>query len=440
MAGTYLNATAGYIMNAGAYTKRGTITNDEKMYLRELAKKVAEIAALPVQKEREKGWTAHNDLKDKKPMSICYPEDGWGDLLPVKSVKVKDSFFANYEWYLRHLIYRHENITDDFVTKPEICAFYKFETENADWGLGEDKVTISAETTSFDWGERPLADFDNMKNLKAPVINVLREESEADFEALSEIFGDILDINRFFMNQVYGPTTLSCNQPGIAARLRGIEQIMYDMYDYPDELHYLLDFITDANFAFLKKIESEGLVRSNTDNYYTDAGGNGYTNELPKPHDGAKLMDCIGYGVAQEYSEVSPEMHDEFGIKYQNKILGLFGMNVYGCCEPYTNKFDIVKKIPRLRRVSVSPFCGFQRAAEELGSDYIYSFKPNPALLISDIPMETIRTYLRDILNTAKDCCVEVFLKDIIHLNTPAMQQRFKDVSVVIREEINRLW
>jgi hypothetical protein len=44
-----------------------------------------------------------------------------------------------------------------------------------------------------------------------------------------------------------------------------------------------------------------------------------------------------------------------------------------------------------------------------------------------------IRSYVRDTLDTAHDCVIEVFLKDIIHLRN--LEQRIKEFSVLLREE-----
>jgi hypothetical protein len=39
------------------------------------------------------------------------------------------------------------------------------------------------------------------------------------------------------------------------------------------------------------------------------------------------------------------------------------GLNYYGCCEPLHNKMDILAKVPRLRKISISPWCDVARAA-----------------------------------------------------------------------------
>jgi len=42
------------------------------------------------------------------------------------------------------------------------------------------------------------------------------------------------------------------------------------------------------------------------------------------------------------------------------------------CCEPYSHKFDMLQKIPRLRRVSVSPWCDIEEAAGWLKRNHIF--------------------------------------------------------------------
>ena len=56
-------------------------------------------------------------------------------------------------------------------------------------------------------------------------------------------------------------------------------------------------------------------------------------------------------------------------------------MCYYGCCEPVNNRWDSLKKIPNLRSVSVAPWCDQEFMADALGSDYVFSRKPNPTLI-----------------------------------------------------------
>ena len=66
---------------AGLNTMRGIdgtleISPREKHILRELAVKVAELAARPIEEEKRRLWTRHNDLHPTRPPVFCDPENG----------------------------------------------------------------------------------------------------------------------------------------------------------------------------------------------------------------------------------------------------------------------------------------------------------------------------------------------------------------------------
>ena len=60
--------------------------------------------------------------------------------------------------------------------------------------------------------------------------------------------------------------------------------------------------------------------------------------------------------AAQEFALISPDMHDEFLLEYQLPILKKFALTAYGCCEDLTQKIDILRRIPNLRRIAVTPW------------------------------------------------------------------------------------
>ena len=80
--------------------------------------------------------------------------------------------------------------------------------------------------------------------------------------------------------------------------------------------------------------------------------------ELPQADfDGTHVrpVDQWGHATTQIFSEVSPAMHEEFAIRYESRWLANFGHNYDGCCEPLHKRIKIIKRLPNLRRVSVSP-------------------------------------------------------------------------------------
>ncbi len=118
--------------------------------------------------------------------------------------------------------------------------------------------------------------------------------------------------------------------------------------------------------------------------------------------------------AAQIFSEVSPQMHEEFALRYEKRWLEQFGLNCYGCCEPLHNKIDIISSIPNLRKASISPTANVEKAARDMGNKYVFSYKPNPAILVTDKwNPDELRKDLKLILEKIRGCVVEVIMKDI---------------------------
>ncbi len=87
----------------------------------------------------------------------------------------------------------------------------------------------------------------------------------------------------------------------------------------------------------------------------------------------------------------------------------------YGCCEPLDTRIEILKGIRNLRKIGVSSWANQEICAEQIGSDYVFARKPNPANVAYRTDPETIR---KEIENTVKlclkySCPLEFVLKDI---------------------------
>ncbi|MBA7676659.1 hypothetical protein ES703_84903 [subsurface metagenome] len=198
--------------------------------------------------------------------------------------------------------------------------------------------------------------------------------------------------------------------------LRGLQQIMFDVYDYPEELHQLMGILRGGTLARLDFLEKNALLSLNNDGTYVGSGGFGYTRELPQKDFDSKTVrtcDMWGFSESQETVGFSPDMFAEFFFPYQLPILERFGLNCYGCCEPLDERWDVIKNTPRLRRVSVSPWSDRADMADKLGDQYIYSMKPNPVdLAVPSLNEERIRTGLRRDLQITRNCRVEIIMKD----------------------------
>jgi hypothetical protein len=103
-------------------------------------------------------------------------------------------------------------------------------------------------------------------------------------------------------------------------------------------------------------------------------------------------------------------------LQYQLPIMAQFGLASYGCCEDLTHKIDILRQIPNLRRIAVSPFADAQRCAEQIGEAYVMSWRPSPAEMVSvQFEPDHIRRVTREALAAARanGCHIDVTLKDV---------------------------
>lgn len=382
------------------------VTPREREMLRSLACRVRELAELEEQKEKRELWYRHNALEETRPVIFCDPENGWNEIIPPASLTCEGKLARHWEMYLRKEIFWGESMGDDKVIEPYFDVPYVY--EETGWGL-EERIIKVEEWGSYRW-DPPLKDYRDMDKLRFPEIRIDEEASEKLFTLAQEVFGDILFVRRkTIWWWTLGMTWTLVN-------LRGLEQVMLDMYDHPQELHKLMAFLRDGHLAKLDFLEKHNLLSLNNDGTYVGSGGFGYTHELPqKDFDGVhvRTIDMWGFAESQETCYVSPEMFEEFIFPYQYAILERFGLNCYGCCEPLHPRWHVVQRFPRLRRVSVSPWADLKKMAEYLGDKYIYSLKPSPTdLATPQIDEEYIRKKLREALEITKGCRVEVIMKD----------------------------
>jgi len=191
--------------------------------------------------------------------------------------------------------------------------------------------------------------------------------------------------------------------------LRGVEPIFNDLYDRPEYLHKIMEKFVSAANAKLDFLLQQG---NHIDPTYPDLHCTpGLVSGLAE--DGLKAT--WFRGMAQPFSCVSPAMLEEFEIDYIKPIAERFAYTYYGCCEPLDRKIDVVKKIGNLRKIGVSPWADIESCAEQIGGDYVYSRKPNPANVADTTDPEVIRKETEDTVKACikYGCPCEFVLKDI---------------------------
>ncbi|MCM8758260.1 MAG: hypothetical protein NC906_00600 [Candidatus Omnitrophica bacterium] len=381
--------------------------------LRNLAKRYIEICNDPVMDERRRMWTKKNSLKLIEPlifvsfgMHNVWCREVFGD----HTLECEDAFLRVYERQLKMYLFHYE-IGDDWIAEPflSVRAVFTQDTWDGLWGLPASFVGPVEEGGAGRY-EAAMKDWSMMGLLKTPKHEIDEEKTRENFNILNDAIGDIIPIavDR-------GPVCLgfSMDISTHLGKLRGHQQLMLDMYDAPEQLHRLLAFMRDGILENQRQAEEKGDITLL--NHVNQAMP--YCEELepPAPNSGPKKRSQIwGYSAAQEYTLISPAMHDEFLLQYQIPILKNFGLTAYGCCENLTEKIDILRKIPNLRIIAVTPTADVHRCAAQIGKDYVLSWRPNPADMVCyGFDESRIKKIVSDAMKSLKNCYTIIVLKDI---------------------------
>lgn len=380
----------------------------DRAILRDLAKRVADIAALDVMDERRRQWRRHNSLGSGRPMMLVFPEGSWQELLPDSTLRCADEDARRIEWQLRSRIYYHEHFADDTVIERR-WKVHKV-IRSSGWGLEARRIPspISRGAWHFD---PVIRSADDLRKLRWPDVEYDERATLARLAEAQELFGDILDV------RLAGIAHVSFHLMAIYTGLRGLEEAMLDMVDNPSMLHDAMGFLEEGHRRLIRQYLDMDLLSLNNDDTYHSSGGVGYTDELPRgDFDGRRVRPCDMWGSAeaQEMAQVSPDMHEEFILQYERRLLEPFGLNGYGCCEDLTHKLDAVLTIPRIRRISIAPSADVERCAAKLGGAAIFSWKPQPAHLVGDFDPQLICRYVRHAVRVCREsgCVMEMILKD----------------------------
>ena len=353
--------------------------------LRELAKKLAEIAADPAQEKNRKLWTAMNDLKAVRP--LVHTRDHYYYLLEYKDemrTTIEDPFLQNIEQILLLRIYEWNHLRLDRVIEPFVecpAVFSDSEFSLGGYEFGRRDVPKDFYEKAIVW-EHVIKNEDDIEKLKTPVVEYNETATMERLNLLKEIFRDIIPV------KLFGRSHFRCTPMDDLIVWMGIDEFMVAMVEKPEFVHALLDRYMKAQISRIKQYEKLGILSSN--NYFMNVGNNcpGYTSQLPKPTEsgiGARIADIWGENSDQISTSVSPDMTDEFAYQHEKIWAEQFPLHSYGCCERLDHKLDLVTKaFPNLRKISCSPFSNLDRTAEQLGNKYVISFKPNSVYLAGE--------------------------------------------------------
>ena len=336
-----------------------------------------EIAGLPVQDQRRQLWSKHFSLKPTRPpvmVSIGFHNKWCADYFGDAAMKCESPELRGYERTLRMALFQHtvgdDTILEPWLTVPAACgdAWSKL------WGIESRK--IPSDTKDGAWKCDPaLVNYDDVARLQVPHHFVDEAETQRTVDLLLEVFGDTIPLNVH-----RGPRCLAFSGDliTILCMLRGLEQVMLDMSENPNELHRVMAFMRDGVLTNNKEAEAAGdFTLSSHCNQAMP-----YSDELewPAANSGPrKQSDLWAFSAAQEMTLVSPGQHDKFVLQYQIPIVSRFGLVHYGCCENLTRKIGHVApgSKSQVHRSHAHCGCGRMRRTDQGRICLLLAPKPN---------------------------------------------------------------
>lgn len=380
------------------------MTQRDKDIVRELARRYMALATDEIQQKADARMLATNDLKIVRPPVLIdeipwYQMDIDGELICL----CEDSVARGVEYELRKALYRRKYFKADTMLEPFFRLTMAYDSSGV--GLQPQDRILRTDSTNNIVAHQYMDLLENEEALEQIRVPTFTARSDKDAEAMelyTDLLGDAMPV------KLCGRGYFYCAPWDVIACYRGLEAIIYDFYDRPEYLHAIRRRFQDILLAEMDFVEKELHVDpDNPQLHCTPARVSGLAK------DGLK---ATWYrSMAQGFSDVSPQMHQEFDIQYSLEVAERFGYTYYGCCEPLDKKLDIVCKIPNLRKIGVTPWADEAAMAERMGGKYVYARKPNPANVAVSTDPDVIR---RETETTVKicqkfGCPVEFVLKDI---------------------------
>ena len=411
------------------------ISGKDKTAIRELARQVREISALDINRERIALIREMHNLRPVRP-PVWMDEIPWhemdidGELLE----RCETEAGREMERHFRRILYRWKYIQGDMVVED---AYY-VQKAYRDSGIG---IEIRDDTRSTSTGnnivshhyEDQLDREEKIDALKLPEIEAQSDVDSRKLETASEVLDGIMPVKLRGHAIYYAPWDL-------IARYRGVESIYMDMIDRPELIHKTIAKFIEIYNARYFRMEELGLLDFNQASLHCTPP---YTDDVPaQDYDGgqARIKDMWFRGMAQMFSSASPAMHDEFSLQYMRPFMDKCAVSYYGCCEPLDKFIPYLKKIPNMRKIGVSPWANVRSSAEQIGGDYVFARKPNPANVGRDFNREAVEKETIETIEACMEnkCPYEFVLKDISTVNNKP--RNLIDWTNTVMQTINRYY
>ncbi len=411
--------------------------NNPPAHILELVERVGEAVADPRYEPLKEMWTRHNRLEKQPKIPVSLFLHGgytntWQELIPPDELVSQEPFERAIELQLRQKLYRHEHIPDDDVLLPTVWvnaarpqasapeshalgdlaanvnpAFRQdsgiHETEDARlWGLGSRRKKTTEVAGAYKVDPVIVCETD-MRQLRHPPYEVDTGRTRIAVERATELVDGRLPIKIV-------TDELGASPSETVVSLMGIEAILYGVLDDPRFVHRMMDFVTDGYVRYHLQREASGLIDAE-ESWKSRI----HYEVLSEDEDPARLGQSWTYISAQSLMGFSPAMFDEFLQPYHARLATVLGnqRGYFHGCENLTQKLSIIRNLPNLRRIHISPWTDLENAVDQLGLDFVLETHGHPAETVLVHTPEQMRASLERIVSIAGDSVIDINLSDI---------------------------
>lgn len=424
------------------------ISNEDKVILREMARKQLELANTPQMALLRQEWEAHGALSQHaRPMIRVELWTLEHDLIP-SLMSCQGEAARKIEWELHANVINHTLFGDDTIVKDYIPWQYKSNFlpfnipvkahVSGQTSENDDSNTFASPSSSASLGHHFIPIITDLEEdfhkLGKSTFSISKDPDELDL-LKQEVIGDILPL------KLRADCLAACPMQDII-HIMSMEDLFISMYDYPELFHKMMQMLTDDYLEYFKTMEQQNAILPTYGDAHLNQGSYCFNNILPGEHNSTlesntnnstTAKDVFFYMDAQESTGISPAMFGEFIAPYYRKLSDQFGLLSYGCCEavdPIWN--DYLKPLSNLRKVSISPWCKEELMGNNLrNTSTVYLRKPSPNYLAvgNSLDETALRKHISETVKNAQGCTLEFAQRDVYSVNNnPAKVRRYVEI------------
>jgi hypothetical protein len=419
-----------------------------------LVDELLELAGRPGEQDKMRMWADHQALarggpgKAKIPITVYYegmPDQFWQGLFGAGYQTCADPLARSIERDLRRRIWIARNVPDDHIVWPAVHVPARV-TRPADWGVPLERHK-TADVLGAYKPIAPLAERLDVGRVRFTDQQIDDAATRLAVEQARELTRGRLAVHVNYPDLQHSPFE-------VLVQMRGIEQLMMDAIERPDEIRAMMDVITAAYVEHHRTRERRGQINrhESADGRYLACGfrvhcyhasavcsdavrrflpseaKNALTGTLQTqpadstPHSEFRiphLHDEWAYISAQSASGYGSRQFAELVHPFNCRLAELFPNKTvyYHGCECLDQKLDVLAALPNLRRFHVSPWSSVAAAVAKFRGRVVLEVHAHPGKVFFGGTADSMRAELRGLIDPPEGTPIDLNLSDIHSVN-----------------------